>query len=218
MDFRRGPRLGKEDRLVTWSRSPTCPRTLSLKEFALLPPTLTVRVLRFHTETRGFRSRTILVATTLLDPKLYPLEQIAALYGDRWTAELRIRDVKTTLRMDVLRGKSPDVVRKEIYLHFVVYDLIRALMWQAADECNRPLHCLSFAGTMQRFDAIAPYLYLFAGTAKGIRLYQLLLSWIACDPLPHRPGRIEPRVLKRRPKPYKLLNRPRNQMRKALLR
>jgi hypothetical protein len=218
MDFRRGLRLGKEDRLVTWSRSPMCPRTLSLKEFALLPPTLTVRVLRFHTETRGFRSRTILVATTLLDPKLYPREQIAALYGDRWTAELRIRDVKTTLRMEVLRGKSPDVVRKEIYLHFVVYDLIRALMWQAASECDRPLHCLSFAGTMQRFDAIAPYLYLFAGTVKGVRLYRLLLSWIACDPLPHRPGRIEPRVLKRRPKPYKLLNRPRNQMRQALLR
>ena len=70
---------------------------------------------------------------------------------------------------------------------------------------------------MQRFDVVAPYLWLFAGTTKAAMMYQLLLSWIARDHVPHRPHRIEPRVLKRRPKPYKLLNRPRNEMRKALL-
>jgi hypothetical protein len=181
------------------------------------PATLTVRVLRFHTQVPGFRSRTILVATTLLDPGQYPREQIAALYADRWTVELRIRDVKTTLEMEVLRGKSPDVVRKEILMHFLAYDLIRALMWQAAQRHNRPLHRLSFAGTMQHFEAVAPYLWLFAGTPKAGALYKLLLSWIANDMLPRRPNRLEPRVLKRRPKPYKLLTRPRNEMRKALL-
>ena len=188
------------------------------EEFASLPPSLTVRVLRFHTQVKGFRSRTIMVVTTLLDPVQYPLERIAALYGDRWTVELRIRDVKTTLRMEVLRGQSPDVVRKEILMHFLAYDLIRALMWQAAQEHGRPLHRLSFAGTMEHFHAVAPYLCLFSGTPQAATLYQLLLSWIASDVLPDRPNRIEPRALKRRPKPYDLLTRPRNEMRKLLLR
>jgi hypothetical protein len=89
-------------------------------------------------------------------------------------------------------------------------------MWQAAEEYDHPLHRLSFAGTMQRFHAAAPYLRLFAGTPKGRRLYQLLLSWIARDILSCRPNRVSPRAVKRRPKEYPLLNRPRNEMRKAL--
>lgn len=218
MDFRRGHRLGKDDRRVTWWCSKLCPRTLWPEAFALLPATMSIRILRFHTQQPGFRSETVIVATTLLDPVAYPLASIAALYGDRWTVELRLRDVKTTLHMEVLRGKSANVVRKEIVMHFLAYNLIRALMWQAAAEHDRPLHRLSFAGTMQRFDVMAPYLWFLAGTPKAALLYQLLLSWIACDRVPHRPHRLEPRALKRRPKPYNLLNRPRNEMRKALLR
>jgi len=217
MDFRKGERLGKNDRLVTWFRPKLCPRTLSQEIFAALPETVTVRVIRFHTQTPGFRSQTIMVATTLLDPKLYSLEAIAQLYSDRWTVELRLRDLKATLGMDVLRGKSPDVVCKEIYMHMVAYNLIRVLMWQAAREHHRPLHRLSFAGTMQRFEVVAPYLCLFCGTTKAVMLYQLLLKWIAGDILPCRPNRIEPRALKRRPKEYALLNRPRKEMREALL-
>jgi hypothetical protein len=218
IDFRKGKRLGKNDRLFVWSRSKPCPRTLSAEEFALLPASLTVRVLRFDTRVKGFRSRTIMVATTLLDPKQYPLERIAALYRDRWTVELRIREVKTTLQMEILSGKSEDVVRKEIYMHFIAYNLIRALMWQAAQEHGRSLPRLSFAGTVQRLQAVAPYLWLFAGTAKAIQLHKWLFSWIARDILPDRPNRLEPRALKRRPKPYNLLTRPRNEMRKVLLR
>jgi len=217
IDFRQGRRLGKRDRLFTWSRPATGSRSLSPEEFALLPPTLTVRVLRFDTHVKGFRSRRILVVTTLLDSRQYPLERIAALYGDRWTVELRIREIKTLLQMEIVRGHSEDVVRKEIYLHFLAYNLIRALMWQAAQEQGRPLHQLSFAGTVQRFQALAPYLCLFAGTPKAARLYQLLLSWIARDRVPDRPHRVEPRALKRRLKPYDLLTRPRNEMRKVLL-
>lgn len=218
MDFREGKHLGKNDRLVTWTRPKLCPRTLSPEQFALLPETLTVRVLRFHTRVPGFRSQTIMVATTLLDTKVYPLEAIARLYADRWTVELRLRDIKTTLGMEVLRGKSPDVVRKEIYMHMMAYNLIRALMWQAAETHHRPLHRLSFAGTIQRFEAMVPYLYLFCGTAKALKLYQLLLKWIAGDMLACRPGRIEPRAVKRRPKQYDLLNKPRHELREALLR
>ena len=101
-------------------------------------------------------------------------------------------------------------------MHFLAYDLIRALMWQAAQEHDRPLHRLSFAGTMQRFQVVAPYLCLFAGTPRSVTMYRLLLSWIASDVVPHRPHRIEPRAVKRRPKPHQLLTRPRNEMRKVL--
>ncbi len=218
LDLRRGRRLGKEDRLFVWPKPKGRLRTLTPAEVAALPATLTVRVLRFHTQVKGFRSRTVVVVTTLRDPLGYPREQIAALYGDRWTVELRLRDLKTTLRMEVLRGQSPDVVRKEILMHVLAYDLIRALMWHAAQEHDRPLHRLSFARTMQRFEAIAPYLCLFRGTAHATELYSLLLSWIASDIVPDRPHRVEPRAVKRRPKPHKLLTQPRKEMRKVLSR
>ncbi|NIP55181.1 MAG: transposase [Phycisphaerae bacterium] len=182
-----------------------------------MPETLTIRILRFHTAVPGFRGETIIVATTLLDPKAYPFEEIAGLYRDRWIVELRLRDIKTTLGMDILRGKSADVVRKEIYMHLLVYNLIRVLMWQASESHDRPLHRLSFAGTLQRVNVVLPYLWLFSGTKKAVVLYQYLLSWIARDKLPFRPNRIEPRVVKRRPKEYALLNKPRSEMREDLL-
>ena len=139
------------------------------------------------------------------------------MFGDRWTIELRLRDIKTTLGMDVLRCKSSDMVRKEIYMHLMAYNLMRALMWQASAEHNRPLHRLSFAGAVQHFDVVAPYLYMFCGTSKAVTVYKLLLKWIASDILPYRPNRIEPRAVKRRLKRYDLMNRPRHQMRLELL-
>jgi hypothetical protein len=218
-DFRQGQRLGKDDRLVTWQR-PTWnsrPRGLNRQEWEGLPATLTVRLIRFATAIRGFRSRSIIVATTLLDPVAYPAEAIAGLYRDRWLIELRFRDIKTTMGMDVLRCKRADVVRKEIYMHLLAYNLIRSLMWQAAAQHGRLLHRLSFAGTLDRLNTLAPYLELHARSPRAGRLYALLLRWIAADLLPHRPNRLEPRAVKRRPKQYPLMNRPRHQMRKALL-
>jgi Transposase DDE domain len=218
MDFRQGRCLGRQDRLMTWDRPTVCPRGLSREQWMSLPEHLTIRVIRFSTDVPGFRSRTILVATTLLDPVAYPVEEIAALYGDRWTVELRLRDIKTTMQMDVLRGKSPDVVRKEILMHLLAYNLIRTLMWQAAQKHGRPLHRLSFAGAVQHLNALAPYLWLYAGTDRSGVLYGLLLEWIARDTLACRPGRIEPRAVKRRPKQYDRLNKPRYELRRALLR
>jgi hypothetical protein len=219
-DLRRGKRLGKDDRLVTWQRCLCCvrPRVMGKREWKRLPETLAVRILRFATDVRGFRSRHIYVATTLLDPVAYTVEQIASLYRDRWMIELRFRDIKSTLGMDVLRGKTADVVRKEIYMHLLAYNLIRCLMWRAAAEHAKDLHRLSFAGTVDRLNAIGPYLWVFQGTDKAVRLAALLLHWIAHDPVPHRPNRIEPRAIKRRPKQYSLLNRPRHKLRQRLLR
>ncbi len=218
-DFRQGQRLGSNERLVTWER-PTWnvrPRGMNSRQWKALPPTLTIRMIRFAVDIPGFRCRMIWVATTLLDPVAYPAGQIAALYRDRWLIELRFRDIKTTMGMDVLRAKSAEVVRKEIYMHLLAYNLIRSLMWQAASQQGRPLHRLSFAGTVDRLNALEPYLELYEGSDHIPRLYQMLLRWIAHDHVPDRPNRIEPRALKRRPKEYALLNRPRNEMRKALL-
>jgi len=218
-DLRHGRRLGRYDRLVTWRR-PTWsarPRGLTWRAWQALPETLTVRLVRFAVAVPGFRSRAITVATTLVDAAAYPAERIAALYRDRWLIELRFRDLKTTLGMDVLRGKSADVVRKELYMHLLAYNLLRGLMAAAAARHGRPLHRLSFAGAVDRVNALAPYLWLYAGTAHAARLYDLLLNWIARDGVPPRPNRLEPRAVKRRPKEYDRLTRPRHVMRKALV-
>jgi len=218
-DLRFGKRLGTHDRLVTWRRPArhNRPRGMSVEQWSLLPTELTVRLLRFAVDIPGFRSHRIFVATSLLDPIAYPAAQIAAIYRDRWLVELRLRDIKITLGMDVLRGKKPDIVRKEIYMHLLAYNLIRSLMWQAAEAHGRNLHRLSFAGSVDRLNSMTPYLWLFEGSDKALRLYELLLYWIAHDPIPDRPNRIEPRAKKRRPKEYDLLNKPRREMRKALL-
>ncbi len=217
MDFRKGKCLGPQDRLMTWDRPTIRPRGLSRKEWLSLPEHLTMRVIRFCPQIPGFRSPTILVATTLADSVAYPREEIAHLYGDRWTVELRLRDIQTTLQMHILRGKSADIIRKEILLHLVVYNLIRALMWQAAREHGQSLHRLSFAGTVARVNALAPYLWFYARTPRAQIVYSLLLEWIARDKLPDRPHRIEPRAVKRRPKKYTRLNRPRHELQQILL-
>ena len=219
-DFRRGKRLSKDDRLMTWQRpvKSARPRGMSVDEWERLPETLTVRILRAAVGTRGFRCRSVVIATTLLDPVEFPAEKIVALYGDRWTIELRLRDLKTMLGMDVLRGKSPGVVRKEIYMHLAAYNMVRMLMWQAAEQYGQDLHRMSFAGAVDRLNAIWPYLLLLAGTERAATLYDLVLRWIAENKLPHRPNRVEPRAVKRRPKEYARLNRPRHKMREALMR
>ena len=219
-DFRQGRRLGPNDRLVSWRRPVWAarPRGMGRREWKALPENLTVRLIRFTAGVDGFRSRTILVASTLLDPIRYPCDQIAAFYRDRWLIELRFRDLKTTMGMDVLRGKTPDIIRKEIHMHLLAYNLIRCLMWRSARQHGRELHRLSLAGTVDRLNAILPYWWSFQRSRQRQRLYRLLLAWIAQDPLPHRPNRIEPRAVKRRPKEYPRLTRPRPEMKRLLLR
>jgi hypothetical protein len=209
-DFRQGRRLGKDDRLVTWPRperwSVTC--GITEKEFSQLPEMLAVRLVRIAHTSKGFRSRTVIVATTLLDPVKYPADEIRALYRDRWTVELNIRSLKTHLGMDVLRGKSEDVVRKEIAVHLLAYNLIRLLMWRAAGQHSRNLHRLSFTGTLHRLRQVAASMML-APHQDDARQTACMLAWIAADLVPDRPDRMEPRRRKRRPKEYSLLTKPR---------
>lgn len=215
VDWRRGIRLGRGDRLVTLKKPkqwlPSC--GISRREFRRLPETLTVRLVRIRRQQPGSRTREMTVVTTLTDPAQVPADSIRDLYRDRWTAELNLRSLKTVLRMEVLRGESPDVVRKEIVAHLLVYNLIRLLMWHAARQQGRDLHRLSFAGTLHRLRAVVPLLALAGSEAARRRLLAYTIESIANDIVPHRPDRVEPRRLKRRPKPYDLLNRPRHTFR-----
>jgi len=210
-DFRQGRSLGTDDRLVTWRRPerwlPSC--GLSRQAFEHLPETLVIRLVRISDTPRGFRSQTIVVVTTLVDPVQTPAEEIRALYRDRWTIELNLRSIKIGLGMDILRGQSVDVVHKEIAMHLLAYNLIRLLMWQAARVHGRDLHRLSFVGTLHRLRAVLPLLLARRGQRLAVALLECLLDWIATDLVPCRPDRVEPRRVKRRPKQYSRLNKPR---------
>jgi hypothetical protein len=208
-DYRQGQRLGRYDRLICWPRpvKHLRPRGMTVKEWSGLPQTLEVRILRIHVQTPGFRSRTLDIVTTLLDPRFYSAKDIAQLYRDRWMAELNLRSLKTHLGMAVLRSKSTDVVQKEIVMHMLAYNLIRLLMCEAARRHGRSLHRLSFSGTMHRISAVMPL--LAAAPEQSEELITSLLQWIASDQLPDRPDRREPRRVKRRANNYSYLTEPR---------
>lgn len=211
-DFRQGKRLGRDDRLVTWTRPKWLASCgISPEELLRLPETMTVRLVRITNTPRGFRSRTIIVVTTLLDPVETPADAIRTLYRDRWTAELNLRSLKINLGMDVLRGKSVDVVCKEIMMHLVAYNLIRLLMWHAARKHGCDLHRLSFTGALHRLLAALPLMLIGHNDRdQCAALLEHLLKCIARDKLPFRPNRFEPRRVKRRPKQYSRLQIPRH--------
>ena len=217
-DFRKGKRLGHDDRLIQWPRPKQWKPSMGItkEELEQLPETLPVRVLRITEIPRGFRAKSMVIATTLLDPLEVPADEIRSLYRDRWTAELNLRSLKTSMGMDILRGQTPDVVGKEIAMHLLAYNFIRLLMWQAAAEHGRDLHRLSFTGTLHRLRSAWPMLALLSGRPDGHAeaLLSVLLAFIADDHVPDRPDRLEPRRRKRRPKNYSLLQQPRDHYRR----
>jgi len=212
-DFRRGRVLGLKDRLVTWNKPAKCPKGLRRKDFHCLPGTMSVRQVRYRVEAKGFRTEVIVLATTLLDAETYSADALAELYFQRWDVELDFRHIKTTMQMDVLRGKSPGVVRKEIWAHLLAYNLIRSVMWQAGSAGEVSPRRISFKGTIQHVLSLRD---LFVGYSDHHPPdMQLLLALVAAKQVPYRPGRMEPRVRKRRPKNYRLMTRPRSQLKKA---
>ena len=215
VDFRKGRRLGKYDRLFTWEKPNQRPKTLSEHLYALLPDTLTVRVLRFTIPQKGFRTKQITVVTTLLDPLLYPKDEIARLYGLRWEVEIDLRHLKSSMDMDFLRTKSPEMVHKELAIYFLAYNLIRSLMSEAALRYGKDPLRLSFKGTLQHLNTFLPLLAT-SGPKKRRQHYQMVLLLIAREQLPDRPGRVEPRMVKRRPKWSRWLQEPRAVLKQKL--
>jgi IS4 transposase len=194
-------RLGRHDQLVQYVKPKHPPDWLAERAFAALPETITVRELRFTVAVRGRRTRVITLATTLLDAERYPAAALADLYGRRWQVETNFRHLKQTLRMDVLRCKTVEGVTKELTMYALVYNLVRLVMCEAARRQSVPVERISF------IDAVR----WLADAAHGnteLRLRRV----------PDRPGRFEPRAVKRRPKEYDRLNRPRDVLRKRQLR
>ncbi len=212
-DFRHGRRLGKNDRLVVWTKPSQRSRAWSKEQFDALPQTLSLRMVRYRVEAPRFRSEEIVLITSLLDPRLYSKE-LAELYFQRWSVELHFREIKTLLGMDVLRCLSPQMILKEVVMHQIAYNLVRALMQRAAITHHIALHRLSFKGTLDSLHHFADAIHAASGrTRKQAQLLDALLVTIARDLLPLRPGRTEPRAKKRRPKNYHLLTSPRTKMR-----
>jgi len=153
--------------------------------------------------------------TTLLDKATYSTLEIVGLYGKRWEVELDLRHLKTTLGMDVLRCKTPPMIRKEIHVFLLAYNLLRSLMWSAGTTCSTPPNRLSLQGTRHHLINFIPKL-LDATSTKRLQIYRTLLKIIAHKAVQERPGRSEPRVRKRRPKAYPLMTKPRHELRKQL--
>ena len=166
-------------------------------------------------EPKGFRPQEVTLATTLLEVEVYPVQDLAELYFRRWDIELDFRYLKTRMQMEVLRGHTPAMVRKEIYTHLLAYNLVRSIIWQAATSRSVSLRRISVTGTIQHILSVRD-ITVWGHHDLGDFLYARLLDLVAGQTVPYRPGRVEPRVVKRRPKPHKLMTRPRNQLRAAL--
>lgn len=213
-DLRFGTRLGDGDRLITWTKPRMPPRGISERDWSEVPDTLTVRHVQSRLDTPGFRSRELNVVTTLLDPEAFTRQSLTQLYRDRWLVELNLRSLKSTLEMESLKCQSPGMVRKELLAYQLVYNLIRLIMWRAAEVHHVDPRWLSFAGTQQRLKAALPFLSACRTAAERRSIVTRLLARIARDILPDRPNRIEPRAVKRRPKNYRRLTKPRHEARK----
>lgn len=204
-DFRRGVRLGARDHLIELSKPKRKPDWMTTEQYAQAPETLTVRELA----TTGK-----ILVTTFLCPKQTPKAALKALYRERWHVELTLRHIKTTLGMETLSCKTPEMAKKEIWVYLLAYNLIRLLMAQAATLFERLPRTLSFKHTLQLWIAWGHY---SPGTDSDASLHDLFVL-IAEQRVGDRPGRIEPRTIKRRPKPYPLLMQPRAIMREKVRR
>lgn len=194
-------RLGHQDQLVEYHKPSWKPIWMDAEVFAKLPETLRLRELRFATPQKGYRTKVITLVTTLLDPIVYPAEALAQLYLSRWHIELDFRHLKTTMGLEVLHCQSVPGVLKEMYMFAITYNLVRLVMLEASRRQKVPLDRISFIDALR----------WLRDASEGTLLTPLVVN-------PARPDRIEPRVIKRRMKPYKLMTKPRDVLRNALLR
>lgn len=216
-DFRKGKKLGKYDRLVVWRKPSRRTRTASKTLWSKLPQEATLRLIQFPVCIPGFRPRKIALVTTLLDSKEYPASELAALYVRRWQVELFLRNIKTTLKMEVLSCMTPAMVRKEVLMHFIAYNLIRCVMTEAAGAADIDVQRISFKGTLDTILEFSKLLYTIKTRSRQRKFIIEMLRAIARDELPDRPNRVEPRNQKRRPKAFPHMCHPRKKLRAKLL-
>jgi hypothetical protein len=216
-DFRTGRRLGHDDHLIVLSKPDQRPDWMDRATYDALPAELTVREVRVRVAVKGFRVKWLVLVTTLLDAAVYTKAEIAKAFRCRWHVELDIRAIKQVMGMGVLRCHSPDLVRKEIWMHLLAYNRVRAVMAEAAAGAGIDPREVSFKGAVQALDAFAPVLAL-ADPDDVPRLWAILLRAVARRRVGQRPDRYEPRAVKRRPKAMPLLTVPRDKARRRLAR
>lgn len=207
---RRTKRLAKNDWLLTWEKPAQVSLWLALAQWAGLPATLVVRAVRGRVQCKGFRVREVTVVTTLLDPRLYPAQEVLGAYLRRWRMEMCLDDVKTTLRMDMLRGHTPAAVRQEAYARMIAHNLVRWTMASAARNQDVELERISFKGTLDALRQFGNAMSRARSRHQREHLWAQLLRTLAADLVPERPGRREPRAVKRKKNKYRRLNRPRH--------
>jgi len=193
-------RLGKHNQLVRWFKPRRKPVWITREQYDALPETLLLRELRYTVCKKGYRSKSITLVSTLIDAEKYPKYELAAQYLGRWDIELNFRHLKITMNMDVLKCRTVEGVLKELYVFVLLYNLVRLVMLRASGNQKVPLDRISFVDALR----------WLCDARDGDSPVKLIVN-------PHRPGRIEPRAVKRRRKQYDLLNRPRNELRQALI-
>lgn len=215
-DFRRGKRLGKYDHLIEWTR-PAKPPWMDEATYASIPKTMVLRELRFNVFQPGYRTKALTIVTTLTDPEAFSAEDLAELYAFRWNSELDIRAIKQSLHLDHARCQTPEMVRKEVWTTLLGYNLVRTTAAAAAVLHGRQPRQISFTGTCQH---LLPVWLMLSTNAVSpecvLRLSQTLLQRIAQVVVGNRPGRIEPRLLKRRRHRYPLMRKPRKVLQNEL--
>lgn len=192
-------RLGRDDQIVEYFKPTERPAWMEPREYEALPASLLVREVRVQVKTPGCRVTVLTLVTTLLDSKRYPKEALARLYEKRWGVEVNLRHLKQTLKMDVLRCETWRGVWKELLMFVIVYNLVRQVMVEAGRRQEVAADRISFVEAWRWLREARP----------GEEMPRLRVN-------PERGGRVEPRVRKRRPKPYPLMNQPRSQLRDAL--
>lgn len=215
VDFRRGRRLGNGDHVVAWQR-PQKPTWMNQETYERMPPSIELREVAVRVNQPGFRTASLVVVTTLRDAEAYPLDEIAALYHRRWLAELDIRAIKITLGMDILRSKTPGMVHREMWTCLLAYNLIRRVMLQSARESGQSPRHLSFTAALQSIAASWMVLVVLDDPI-ATHMTEVERKNLARHTIGNRPGRVEPRAVKRRPKSHALLTKPRAQARAELL-
>lgn len=206
--------LGPNDLLIAWPRPQhTAKLSYSKDAWEDLPEELLLRQIRVTVTHPGFRTQGFYIITTLLDAEQYPAEELAELYFKRWDVELFFRDIKTTMGMDVLRCRTPEMIQKEVLMHFIAYNCIRRLMYEAAEEADIEVRIVSFKGSLQALRSWEPHLnQAKTSKAERFRLISDLYDAMTNTPILQRPGRSEPRCVKRRPKNYQRMTAPRHEI------
>jgi hypothetical protein len=218
VDFRRGKRLGRGDHIVEWRR-PGRIRSINGQTLQSLPERIIIRETLVRILQPGFRCRSMIVISTLLDAKAVTASDLAELNRARWNAELDLRSLKQTMQMDILRFRTPELVRKEIWTHIAAYNLIRTIIAQAACKHRIEPRTISFKGAVQTLEAFQPLIATQGDrdTAHRRNLYQKLLDAVATHRVADRPDRFEPRQRKRRQKKYDRMMKPRNELKREML-